>query len=442
MVEIRSLAVVGLGKLGAPTAAVFAKKGFDTVGVDLNPALVSAVNAGRAPVEEPHLQATMNLGRGRLRATSDFRDGIGNSDASFIIVPTPSGDDHTFSNTHLFEAIDQIGESLRVTGRAHLVVVVSTVMPGTMDFVRQRLEQRSGRITGDKLGLCYCPEFVALGSVVEDLLHPDLVLIGESDARAGEALVKVHKRVVESQPEFHRMNFVNAELCKIALNTFVTTKITYANMIADLCDHIPGADCDVVTQALGADSRVGKKYLRGAVGYGGPCFPRDNKALAAFARRVGANSELADATDRVNDHQVERLARIIGRHAAPKARVAVLGLSYKPNTAVIEGSQGVALAHHLTRQGYDVRVTDPQALDAAAIAALGGAIRSVSTMREALAEADVAVIMTPWPEFKDVDLGAGPLTIIDPWRLIDHNGIGDNITLVIPGRHTTLVRSP
>ena len=165
-----------------------------------------------------------------------------------------------------------------------------------------------------RLGLCYSPEFIALGNVIRDMLEPDMVLIGESDRRAGDALEQLYAGVCENDPPFRRMSLVNAELTKIAVNTYVTMKISYANTLADMCERLPGADVDCVTDALGLDTRIGGKYLRGAIAYGGPCFPRDNKAFAVLARELGTEAPLAEATDSVNEAQTQRLARIVRSH--------------------------------------------------------------------------------------------------------------------------------
>jgi UDPglucose 6-dehydrogenase len=430
-----TLSVIGLGKLGSPMAAVFAMKGFPTVGVDVNADLVAAINAGRAPVSEPGLQEILGLSQGRLSATGDFEDAISRSDASFVIVPTPSGADHFFSNDHVIDAVDRIAHVLRKCSHDHLVVVTSTVMPGTMDEIATRLERISGRRIGEAVGLCYSPEFIALGSVIEDLQRPDLTLIGESDSQSGDRLAAIYSQVTHGASQIHRMNFVNAEICKIALNSFVTTKISYANMIAGLCDRIEGADCEVVTRALGSDSRIGGKYLRGATGYGGPCFPRDNKALSALGRRLGANCDLAEATDRVNDHQVGRLAAIVERHTRSHGVIAILGMSYKPNTGVIEASQGIGLACLLRDRGYAVTIFDPEA-GAAASAVLGTAVRRAHSAADALSDAEVAVIATPWKEFGAVSWGDCALlqTVIDPWRIIKEERLRGSATLIVPGR--------
>lgn len=174
------LSVVGLGKLGSPMAAVFAAKGFDVVGLDVNRDYVDALNAGRAPVEEPRLQELIDTSRARLRTTTSYEEAVEASDISFVIVPTPSGEDHFFINDFVIDAVRRIGSVLRKTDKDFLIVVTSTVMPGsTGGVIRQALEDSSGRVVGRDVGLCYSPEFIALGSVVRDLLNPDMVLIGE-----------------------------------------------------------------------------------------------------------------------------------------------------------------------------------------------------------------------------------------------------------------------
>jgi UDPglucose 6-dehydrogenase len=437
--DVTRLSVIGLGKLGSPMAAVFASKGFDVIGVDLNQAFVDAINAGRAPVDEPDLQATIDAGRSRLSATTSFEDAIAASDISFVIVPTPSGPDHRFRNEFVVDAVARIGRALRQARHDHMVVVTSTVMPGsTGGVIKETLESNSGRTVGAGVGLCYSPEFIALGSVVRDLLNPDMVLIGECDPAWGERLERVYLTSTESRPSVQRMNFVNAEICKIAVNTFVTTKISYANMLADLCDHLEGADVDAITAALGADTRIGAKYLKGGVAYGGPCFPRDNKAFAALARSLGVPCDIAEATDRLNDHQVQRLFGAVAAVAPRGSRVAVLGLSYKLQTSVVEQSQGVALARLLLDEGYRVILADPLSAGAAAHA-IGRPVETTADFRDAMASADAAVITTPWPEIRLVPpdacvRSAGPLPVIDPWGLLKGTPLAVAVRLILLGR--------
>jgi UDPglucose 6-dehydrogenase len=429
--------VIGLGKLGAPLAAVLASKGFPVVGTDLNPAFVDAINSGKAPVDEPRLQELIDENRERLRATSDAAGAVAETDVTFVIVPTPSEGDGRFTNRFVLKAMEVVGAGLKRKSGYHVVVITSTVMPGsTGGEIRAALEAHSGRQVGEALGLCYNPEFIALGSVVRDMLQPDMILIGESDTKAGDVLQRVYERSCDNKPAIRRMNFVNAELTKISVNTFVTTKISYANMLADLCDRIPGADVDVVTQAVGADSRIGTKYLRGAIGYGGPCFPRDNVAFSALARTLGARAELAEATDSLNDYQVDRVVKAIDEHYGGSGPIGVLGLSYKPETSVVERSQGVGVVGRLLERGYEVIAYDPKAL-ASAQAELPRTFTPAVSAEACVRAATTVVVMTPWPEFRAIPADAfarSPrLSVIDCWRVLSREEVAAVADIVYLG---------
>lgn len=422
------ISVIGLGKLGAPLAAVLASKGHEVIGVDVNRDFVRMLAEGEAPVEEPGLQKLIDASRARLSATTDFEKAVLGSEASFVIVPTPSDSQGGFSNKYVLSAVTAIGQALRKKSDYHMVNITSTVMPGsTGGEIRRALEAASGREVGKSVGLCYNPEFVALGTVIRDMTHPDMLLIGESDPRAGDVLEAIYRQVCESNPPVQRMNWVNAELTKISVNTFVTTRISYANMLSDMCERLPGADVDVVTAALGADSRIGKKYLKGALGYGGPCFPRDNVAFAHLARGLGARADLAEATDRINRHQIDRLAASVLKLLNGAGRVGVLGLSYKPDTAVIEESQGLQLAARLSEERREVYVHDPMALSGA-MALLQDKVVPITSAEECIKAVDVLVIATAWPQYAALPACAfarsGPrLQILDCWRMLSRDKV-------------------
>ncbi len=431
------ISIIGLGKLGAPMAAVLAHKGHTVVGVDVNPAYVTAIQQGRAPVTEPGLSEMIQANRQRLSATQDYDEAIQATEATFIIVPTPSDSDGTFSMRYVLSAAEKIGAALRKKKAWHLVVLSSTVMPGsTGGRLRPVLEAHSGRQCGEDFGLCYNPEFIALGSVIHDMLNPDMILIGESDARSGDLLESLYQGVCESNPRIQRMNYVNAELTKLSVNTFVTTKISYANMLAQVCETLPGADVDVVTSAIGCDSRIGKKYLKGALGYGGPCFPRDNIAFSALARANGVPALLAEATDAMNRRQVPRLAELILSRLPEGGTVGILGLSYKPDTDVVEESQGLAVAKELLAAGMRVAVYDPAAMENAQIQ-LAGNIVFARSLSECASQADVLTIMTPWAEFRNLSPDTlkrdrGRPAIVDCWRILPRDvfeGVADCVNL-------------
>lgn len=398
-----NVTVVGLGKLGAVLAAVLARAGHTVVGVDLSQAAVDAVNEGTAPVAEAGLQELMDeLADGSLTATTDYAEAVPQSDLTMVVVPTPSGDAGPFKNDYVVQAVESIGRNVQ---RWHTVVVCSTVMPGSMDnVIAPALEGASGRVVGLGVGLCYSPEFIALGSVIRDMTNPDMVLVGARDPRSTGDLLGLLGSFVQGDPAVHELDFNEAELAKISVNTFVTMKISYANTIAELCEIIPGADASKVLAAIGADGRIGLKYLTSGASFGGPCFPRDNRAFAAFASALGVQAHLAEATDEVNRGIAARVALA----AAGAHGVAILGLSYKPGTGVVEESMGLDVAHLLTSEGVEVRVHDPEARPS-----LPEGATQFDSVEETLEGATLVIVTTPWPIYSSVDFAGR--RIIDAW---------------------------
>ncbi len=419
---IANISVIGLGKLGSCLAAAAASKGMIVVGVDTLAETVAAINQGRAPVSEPGLDKLIGEHTQRLAATSSLDEAIASSDATFIVVPTPSESDGQFSLKYVLDAVGTVGLSLRKKHSYHLVVITSTVFPGAMrGRILPVLEAASEKRCGVDFGLCYNPEFIALGNVLQGLLRPDFVLIGESDTNAGDKLSRWYSRFCDNSPTVERMNFVNAELTKLAVNTFVTTKISFANMLANICDRLPEGDVDVVTRSLGRDSRIGAKYLKGALGYGGPCFPRDNRAFAAVAATVGCDAWIPLATDRQNRTAVDSQFRKIIKLTPINATVAVLGMAYKPDTVVVEESQGVELAKLLSESGRTVIVYDPLANDGAR-KSLGIKVQYARSAIESIQSADAVIIANPDPEFAKLRAEDFPhrnckTVVLDCWRL-------------------------
>ncbi|MBY0280562.1 MAG: nucleotide sugar dehydrogenase [Alphaproteobacteria bacterium] len=431
------VSIIGLGKLGSPMAAVYASKGFEVIGVDKNPTYVESINAGKAHVDEPQLQEFIDAHKGRLTATLDTKEAVKKTDVTFVIVPTPSGPDGTFTNKYVLEAMNEVGVGLKDKSDYHLVVVTSTVMPGsTNGEIKQALENASGKKVGEKLGLCYSPEFIALGSVIRDMLYPDFFLIGESDEKAGALLEKIYMNACSNSPRVERMNFVNAEITKISVNTYVTTKISYANMLSEMCDYLENADVNVVTQAIGCDSRIGHKYLKGGVAYGGPCFPRDNVAFGRLADQLEANASIAVATDSINKGQKDRVLKMINALNNKPKKIGILGLSYKPGTPVIEESQGISLAVALVKSGYEVVVYDPMAMPAAK-AVLNDSVDYATSVEDCIKKCDSAVLMTAWSEFSEIkdDMFSGKekeFVIIDCWRVFTKS-MFKNVEVVYQG---------
>jgi UDPglucose 6-dehydrogenase len=419
---MNSISLFGLGKLGAVIAGCYASRGFQVIGVDVDRRAVESCGRGVPPVEEPDIEDLYRASANRLSATVDGNQAVLSTDATFVIVPTPSEPDGGYSLKYVLETCAVIGQALRKKNLYHLVVLKSTVSPGSCDgYVIPVLEARSGKKCGVDFGFCYNPEFIALGSVIYNIFNPDLTLIGETDSRAGDCLLEMHARLLPKEAPMSRMNVVNAELTKLAVNTYVTVKITFANLMAQICERLPGGDVDAVTTALGKDTRIGSKYIKGGLGYGGPCFPRDNAAMFNLARRLGVPFPLAEATDAANRAIPARIADMVASNAPSKGRIAILGLSYKPDTPVIEESQAILIAQILLKQGFELQAFDPSAIEPAR-RALGERVQFVESAQACIQNVDVVLIATPWKEFKNLNYGlnaASAATVIDCWGLLD-----------------------
>lgn len=425
-------------------AACIAAKGVEVIGVDLDAQKVTAIQQKRPPVYEPGLAEMIEKAEGRLTATQNLQEAVKNSEATFIVVATPSQPDGHFSLSYVLPVCETIGEVLRTKDEWHTVVITSTVSPLSMDEqIRPTLERVSGKKAGQDFGLAYNPEFIALGTVIRDFLNPDLVLIGESDKHTGDLLEAFYRKILDREPAFARMNFVNAELTKLSINTFVTTKISFANMIARLCERLPGADADVVTQALGQDSRIGGKYLKGAISYGGPCFPRDNLALIAIAQRMGVVAEVAETTDRFNRAQNRWLAEFVYQHVEVGAKVGILGFAYKPGSDVIEESPAIYLARYLAEKGVVLCGYDPAAQENAR-RVLGDSVEWMPSAQACIENSAVVVVPTPWPQFKGIapsvwQPAVGMRKVIDCWRYLPELGQLAGIQYIPLGQATSAV---
>ena len=417
MNPIRTASVCGLGKLGACIAATLAARGFDVVGVDIDREKVKNINEGRAPVDEPLLAETIQAGHSRLRATVDPRETVA-TDVTFFIPPSPSLPDGSFSNEFLLKAMQPVARAIKEAGKKnHLFVCSSTTTPGAVDSVLiPMLERELDGVCGRDFGFCYNPEFIALGDVINGLLEPDLVLIGESDPGSGAALDQLYVRYNRNAPRIARMSIISAELTKISLNSYITMKISFTNQLRLIAARHPKADIHTILDALGNDSRIGKKYLRAGLSYGGPCFPRDNRLLAYTARQVGLEAPLAEASDRINERTKNELVEKVQQMARPGDTVAVLGVTYKPNTYITEEAAGLFLAQQLKRRGYRVLIHDFAATPANSPAL--HEFELISDWEEFKHEpnARVAVVCCPWPQYQDLQPTA-ETRVFTPWHL-------------------------
>jgi len=309
--------VVGLGKLGLPWACVLASKGIEVVGIDTSPLAVEVVNSAAYRGHEPDVAQLLSQHRERLNATEDF-EAVDGTQAAFVVVPTPSDARQRFSLDYVLTAVEQIARAVtRADIEDYTIALVSTVMPLACErFILPAIERASVHRARRGIHLAYCPEFVALGQVVRGMLHPDLVLIGAADQAVSHRLADFYRGIVQNNPAVIETSLASAEVAKLGINSMLSFKVACANLLSRLCHELPGASVDEVTRAVGSDSRIGPKFLRGGLGFGGPCLPRDVRALASLCQDLGIDSGIPDAVSNFNASMPDAIVQIVSRELA------------------------------------------------------------------------------------------------------------------------------
>ncbi|MCR6692456.1 MAG: UDP-glucose/GDP-mannose dehydrogenase family protein [archaeon YNP-LCB-003-016] len=402
---MKAISIFGLGYVGLTTAACLASRGFKVICFDVDEVKVDAVNSGKTPFFEPKLDELLRraVEEGYLRAVKDPKMAVLNSEVTFITVGTPSRDDGSVDLTYVESASRMIGEALRLKSGWHLVVVKSTVLPMTTENVVKRIiEEASGKSCGEEFGLCVNPEFLREGSAVEDTFKPDRIIIGEVDRRSGDFLEGIYRGFYGDElPPIIRTTPVNAELIKYANNAFLAMKVSFINMIANLCQKIPGADVEVVARGIGLDKRVGPLFLKAGAGWGGSCFRKDLEAILDYAVKNCLELPLIEATLKVNRSQpyrVVELARgLIG--GLNGRRISVLGLAFKPGTDDMRDAVSIKIVRKLIEEGAEVVVYDPKAMENAR-RIFGEDVEYASNVEECLKDSECAIIVTEWDEFR------------------------------------------
>jgi UDPglucose 6-dehydrogenase len=356
-----NLLVVGLGKLGLPLCAILAESGHQVIGVDKSEELVKSLNSREFHSAEPRLRELLVRNYLNLTFSNSYDDFMEKIDVIFIIVPTPSDSVGRFSNSILVEALKEVVEKIKYKQNHTVIDIVSTVMPGTCDgIIRETIESISGQKLGSKISLCYNPEFIALGSVINDMQYPDMHLLGCSNDRAGDLVQSVLSSMVLKPVPCKRLNLLEAEIVKISINNYVTMKISFANSLMQLAESLGNVDIDKVTNAIGMDSRIGSKYMRAAAPYGGPCFPRDTRAMTFLFDSADIPWSLSSTTENLNKNHVRFIAQKIISVLPLGAKVGLLGISYKSGTSVTDESTGVLIAHELMDKSVKVVTWDDE----------------------------------------------------------------------------------
>jgi UDPglucose 6-dehydrogenase len=393
--------MIGSGYVGLVSGACFADFGHEVVCVDKDQRKIDALLAGKMPIFEPGLEQLVasNVAAGRLRFTNDLAEGVKDADAVFIAVGTPSrrGDGHA-DLTYVYAAAKEIGAAIKPNT---VVVTKSTVPVGTGDEVERILRQEN---PDGNFHVVSNPEFLREGAAIGDFKRPDRIVIGSEDDHATEVMRAIYRPLHINQSPLIVMSRRGAELTKYAANAFLATKITFINEIADLCEKV-GADVQDVARGIGLDGRIGGKFLHAGPGYGGSCFPKDTLALLKTAQDYDAPQRIVEAVVAVNDNRKRAMGRKIVAAMGGDVRgktVAILGLTFKPNTDDMRDSPAIAVIQTLQDAGATVRACDPEGVEQAKLA-LENVIYCDGPY-DAMQGADAAAIVTEWDAYRALDL--------------------------------------
>ncbi|NYZ78897.1 UDP-glucose/GDP-mannose dehydrogenase family protein [Candidatus Micrarchaeota archaeon] len=400
------ISIVGAGYVGLVAAACFANGGFKVLISTNDPKKIKMINEAKAPFFEPELGGLLRnaVKSGALKATNTRAEAILNSEVTFICVGTPSAADGSIDLSFIYAVAEEIGRSLRKKKSYHTVVVRSTVVPGTANRVKEIIEKLSGKTAGRDFGMCMCPEFLRQGNAVYDTFNPDRVVIGEHDKKAGNVLEKLFKKFYgRKKVPILRMNTVSAEMVKYVSNSILATKVSFINEIANICEKLNGVDVYEVARGVGLDRRVGPLFLEAGPGFGGSCFPKDVNAILSFSRELGYEPKILQTVMTVNEEQALHVVDLARRSLGGLRgkRIAILGLSFKPNTDDMREAPSVRIIKKLLGEGAAVVAYDPVAENNAK-KILKDAIEYAESAADCLAGADCCIVVTEWDEFKKI----------------------------------------
>jgi UDPglucose 6-dehydrogenase len=393
------IAVIGTGYVGLVTGTCFAETGNDVICVDIDKSKVDKLSSGQITIYEPGLEKIFlrNQKEGRLHFTTSIADGVRDAEIIFLALPTPPGEDGSADLKYILGVADDLG---KIITNYKVIIDKSTVPVGTADKVHAAIAKNA---TVD-FDVVSNPEFLREGVAVDDFMKPDRVVIGTSSERAKKVLNDLYAPFVRQGNPIIFMDEKSAELTKYAANSFLATKITFMNEIAQLCELL-GADVDMVRKGIGSDERIGKRFLFPGIGYGGSCFPKDVQALAKSSSEVNYDFKILDAVMEVNEkqklHLIPKIKSYFNNDLKGK-KIALWGLAFKPNTDDIREAPALYIIDALTEAGASVVAFDPEAMNNVK-QLVGDKIEFTESQYDALIDADALVIATEWSEFRTPD---------------------------------------
>jgi len=397
---MKKITVVGTGYVGLVTGTCFAETGNDVLCVDIDKAKVDMMKAGEVPIYEPNLDTYFerNISAGRLKFTTSLEDGVDHGDIIFLALPTPPGEDGSADLSYILNVADQLGGMMK---EYKVIVDKSTVPVGTAEKVHAAVAKNAVV----DFAVVSNPEFLREGFAVSDFMKPDRVVVGTRDERAIKIMESLYKPFVRQGNPIYFMDEKSAELTKYAANSFLATKITFMNEVANFCELV-GADVDKVRVGIGSDSRIGKRFLFPGIGYGGSCFPKDVQALVKSGRENNFDFQILDAVTKVNYEQKTILFPKIKNYFKGDLkgkRIAVWGLSFKPDTDDIREAPALYMIEKLIDSGAEVVAHDPEAMENFKALPIGQKMSFSINEYDALDGSDALLICTEWSIYRNPD---------------------------------------
>lgn len=394
------ISLIGLGKLGLPLLATFAKNGQKIIGIDVDATKINTLKNNELPFNEPKLKEYLIEGSNNVDYLDNINNITNNVDVAIILVNTPSDNKGEFSNKYVYDAVNGICDSLKDSKNGDfLFILSSTVMPGTLDKVIKMIEGKTARKLNENFGVVYIPDLVALGTVIKDFENPDVLIMGQSSSKYGDIAEKIYSKILKNNPPVVRMSLIEGEITKVSLNAYVTMKISFANFIGNISEKF-NANSNNITKALGYDRRISPYYIKSGLSFGGTCFPRDTWAFIKMCENIGLDAPHIKATQKINENQNTLLYEKVKEFKNKK--IGVYGLSFKPGTYVTTESPGNLLYEKLFSEKYDVVFYDKLIIS-----------EYSDKFNDFVNDIDVVVITHDTKDFKGLNLKNK--IVINPW---------------------------
>ncbi|MFZ1075861.1 MAG: UDP-glucose/GDP-mannose dehydrogenase family protein [Nitrosotalea sp.] len=398
------ISVIGCGYVGLSLSVVCAKRGIVVYGVDNDIKKIDNLKRGIPPFYEPNLKRDLKDARKNLIFTTDLAKAVLNSTIIFVTVGTPQNSNGEINLTYINEACKQIGSALIKSNEEKIIVIKSTVVPGTTNSLSSIVESNSMSKMGKSIFIATNPEFLREGRSIYDTENPHLIVIGSKFEKARKILTSFYKDLYKKKiPKIIYCNESTAEVIKYSNNAFLATKISFINSIANLCQKIPGADINLVAEAIGEDKRIGKEFLNAGPGFGGSCLPKDVSAFLSYGEKIGVPLSVLSAVNEVNENQSKEIIEFAKDilQTIKNKKISILGLAFKKDTDDIRNAVSLKVIEHLLRLGAKIVVHDPMAIIKVRDI-FGQKISYANSIRDCLHNSDLSIILTEWDEYKNL----------------------------------------